>query len=35
MTGATVAGLAVLVELRDLRGRALLDDLQVDALIEY
>lgn len=35
MTEATVTGLAVLVELQDLHGRTLLDDLQVDALIEY
>ena len=35
MTDATVAGLAFLVELGDLDGRALLPDWPVDALITY
>ena len=35
MTGATVAGLAFLIELRGLDGRALLPDRPVDALITY
>ncbi len=35
MTGATVAGLAFLIELGDLDGRALLPGCPVDALITY
>ena len=35
MTGATVAGLAFLIELDELDGRALLPDCPVDALITY